>query len=118
VTIEGAGIDGAFGSVDDPAAAILTTNADGDYSYGGAVAGQDYRIIETQPPGHAEGQENPGNQIDVVNLLAAGSSDNDFGELLGSLAGVVFEDFSASAATNNNGIFDAGENPIANVTVT
>ncbi len=40
------------------------------------------------------------------------------GEKLSSLAGVVFEDFSANAASNNNGAFDSGERPIAGATLT
>src|SRR5690606_21087546 len=33
-------------------------------------------------------------------------------------SGVVFEDFSTNPATTDNGVFDPGENPIANVTLT
>ena len=44
----------------------------------------------------------------IGNLPLAGTSGHDFGEVLGSLAGVVFEDFSATSAKNNNGTFDGG----------
>ncbi|MEL1265734.1 SdrD B-like domain-containing protein [Pseudoxanthomonas putridarboris] len=118
VTLTGAGPDGIFGNGDDPAPVVVQTDADGAYQFVDLVVGQDYRVTETQPDGYADGIENPGNVIEIANLPPAGSSGNDFGELLGSLAGVVFEDFSATAANNNNGAFDAGENPIANVTLT
>jgi uncharacterized repeat protein (TIGR01451 family) len=118
VTLTGAGADGIFGNGDDPAPVTVQTDANGAYQFAGLVVGQDYRVSETQPAGYADGTENPSNAIDIANLPPAGSAGNDFGETLGSLAGLVFEDFSATAANNNNGIFDGGENPIANVTVT
>lgn len=118
VTLTGAGADGIFGNGDDPAPATVQTDATGAYQFTDLVVGQDYRVSETQPEGYADGTENPTNAIDIANLPPAGSAGNDFGETLGSLAGVVFEDFSATAANNNNGTFDGGENPIANVTVT
>ena len=118
VTLTGAGADGIFGNGDDPAPVTGQTDATGAYQFTGLVVGQDYRVSETQPEGYADGSENPTNAIDIANLPPAGSAGHDFGETLGSLAGVVFEDFSATAANNNNGAFDGGENPIANVTVT
>lgn len=118
VTLTGAGADGIFGNGDDPAPVTVQTDATGAYQFAGLVVGQDYRVSETQPEGYADGSENPTNAIDIANLPPAGSAGHDFGETLGSLAGVVFEDFSATAANNNNGAFDGGENPIANVTVT
>ena len=118
VTLTGAGADGIFGNGDDPAPVTVQTDATGAYQFAGLVVGQDYRVSETQPEGYADGTENPTNAIDIANLPPAGSAGHDFGETLGSLAGVVFEDFSATAANNNNGAFDGGENPIANVTVT
>jgi len=118
VTLTGAGADGIFGNGDDPAPVTVQTDATGAYQFADLVVGQDYRVSETQPAGYADGTENPSNAIDIANLPPAGSAGNDFGETLGSLAGLVFEDFSATAANNNNGTFDGGENPIANVTVT
>lgn len=118
VTLTGAGADGIFGNGDDPAPVTVQTDANGAYQFAGLVVGQDYRVSETQPAGYADGTENPTNAIDIANLPPVGSAGHDFGETLGSLAGVVFEDFSATAANNNNGAFDGGENPIANVTVT
>jgi uncharacterized repeat protein (TIGR01451 family) len=110
ITIEGAGPDGVFGTSDDTIATV-TTDADGNYSYGDAVVGQNYRITETQPNGLANGQENRGNVITISNLPSTGSTENNFGELAGSIAGRVWLD------ANNNGVVDPGENGIAGVTV-
>lgn len=110
ITIEGAGPDGVFGTSDDTNATV-TTDASGSYSYGGAVAGQNYRITETQPTGLANGQENRGNVITISNLPSTGSTENNFGELAASLAGNVYLD------SNNNGVRDAGEPALAGVQV-
>ncbi len=118
VTLVGAGPDGVFGSGDDPAPVVQLTDANGAYRFNDVVVGQNYRIEQTQPVGFGNGIENGGNAIAVNALPAAGSDGNNFGEVLGSLAGAVFEDFSATAANNNNGSFDTGENPIASVTMT
>ncbi|WAC62203.1 SpaA isopeptide-forming pilin-related protein [Pseudoxanthomonas sp. SL93] len=118
VTLTGAGADGIFGNGDDPAPVTVQTDATGAYQFTGLVVGQNYRVAETQPAGYANGTENAGNLVTITGLAPAGSSGNDFGERLGSLAGVVYEDFSTTAANNNNGAFDGGENPIANATVT
>ena len=100
-----------FGTGDDLPPLTLTTDANGGYSYGGAITGQNYRIVETQPTGLANGQENPTNTIVVTNLPASGSSGNDFGERAASLSGNVWLD------ANNHGVRDAGENGIAGVSV-
>ena len=118
VTLTGAGADGVFGNGDDPAPVTIQTGANGAYQFANLVVGQSYRVTETQPNGYADGTENTSNLINVANLPPAGSTGHDFGEILGSIAGAVFEDFSATAANNNNGAFDTGENPIANATVT
>ena len=118
VTLTGAGADGIFGNGDDPAPVTLQTDANGAYQFTGLVVGQNYRVTETQPAGYGNGTEHPTNVIDVNALPSAGVTGRDFGETLGSLAGVVFEDFSATPANNDNGNFDTGENPIANVTLT
>lgn len=118
VTLTGAGADGVFGNGDDPAPVTLQTDTNGAYQFTGLVVGQNYRVAEAQPDGYANGTENASNVIDVATLPLAGSAGHDFGEVLGSLTGAVFEDFSTTAANNNNGAFDTGENPIANATVT
>ncbi|MEJ1098436.1 MULTISPECIES: SdrD B-like domain-containing protein [unclassified Pseudoxanthomonas] len=118
VTLTGAGANGTFGDGDDPAPVTIQTGANGAYQFTDLVVGQNYRVTEAQPDGYADGTENTSNVINVANLPVAGSTGHDFGEVLGSIAGAVFEDFSTTAANNNNGAFDTGENPIANATVT
>ncbi|MGH8036289.1 MAG: SdrD B-like domain-containing protein [Stenotrophomonas sp.] len=118
VTLTGAGPDGVFGNADDLAPVVVQTDAQGRYDFDSLVVGQNYRITETQPQGYANAAENASNVITINALPLTGSSGNDFGEKLGSLSGAVYEDFSNVAANNNNGSRDAGENPIANVTVT
>ena len=110
VTIVGAGPDGVFGTADDTTA-TLTTDADGHYVYPDAKAGQNYRIDETQPPGLADGKEHPTNTITITGLPLAGATGNDFGELASTLSGRVYLD------ANNNGHYDAGDQPIAGVKV-
>ena len=117
VTLTGAGADGIFGNGDDPAPVVIQTDANGAYQFNDLVVGQAYRVNETQPTGYGNGTERSSNQADIPNLPAAGSVGNDFGETLASLAGLVFEDYSATSANNNNGTFDAGEAPIAGVQV-
>ena len=124
-----AGIAGVTVELKDGSGTVIattTTDVDGNYSFADLVVGKKYTVVETQPAGYGEGRENgtepgTGNSLNtiVINALPlAGSAGNNFGELLGSLAGAVFEDFSATAASNNNGLFDASEQPIANVTLT
>jgi uncharacterized repeat protein (TIGR01451 family) len=99
-----------------------TTAADGTYSFSGVLAFQNYLICETQPVGYAVGNANGtagSNQITLTNLAAAGSANNNFGALVGSLAGSVYQDTGAGTLANfNNGLRDAGEAGIAGVTVT
>lgn len=118
ITLQGAGPDGQFNTADDLPTQTVTTDAQGGYRFDELVVGQAYRVLETQPQGYENGLQNPSNQIDIPALPLAGSTGHDFGEVLGSLAGEVFEDYSNNAAGNNNGVRDAGENPIAGVTLT
>ena len=98
-----------------------TTNGSGFYQFTGLVAGN-YTVSETQPIAFLDGQDTPGSLggNDTVNdvisaiLLPAGgnSTDNNFGELEpAALNGFVYLD------ADDDGIFDAGETPIAGVTV-
>ncbi|MSU79263.1 MAG: choice-of-anchor E domain-containing protein [Gemmataceae bacterium] len=101
-----------------------TTNADGYYEFLDLVPGT-YTIKATQPSTYIDGQDQPGtkggtvvndaavDQIQDITLVAGDhSQNNDFGELKpSSLAGHVYFD------ANNNGTFDIGETPIANVKV-
>ncbi|HYG07389.1 MAG TPA: SdrD B-like domain-containing protein [Stenotrophomonas sp.] len=118
ITLTGAGADGIFGNADDPAPRTVQTDASGAYQFDQLVVGQHYRVSETQPTGYGDASEHANGVIDINALAAAGAQGLDFGEKLGSLAGVVFEDFSSTAASNNNGQFDSGERPIATVTLT
>ena len=99
-----------------------TTAADGSYAFSGVLAFQNYLICETQPVGYAVGNANGtagSNQITLTNLAAGGSANNNFGALVGSLTGSVYQDTGASTAANfNNGVRDAGEPGIAGVVVT
>jgi serine-aspartate repeat-containing protein C/D/E len=104
-----------------------TTNADGSWSIGGLMPGQ-YKVTESQPTTYTDGLDaagtvegivvgaahNPGDLIDGVVLVGGQSGiDYDFGELkFARVDGYVYVD------SNNNGIRDTGEKPIAGVTVT
>ncbi len=96
-----------------------TTDASGNWSFSGAIAGQNYLVCQTQPAGYGEGTTSPGagnttpavDTIAITNLPAGGSSGNLFGERVGSLAGYVFLD------ANNDGA-RTGDAGIAGVTLT
>ena len=106
-----------------PTGATATTDSSGFYKFGGLMPGT-YGVAETQPAGYLDGLDaagtlggtahNPGDLIDGVRLSSGQSGLNyDFGELLpASISGYVYSD------ANNNGHFDAGESPIAGVTLT
>jgi protocatechuate 3,4-dioxygenase beta subunit len=106
--------------------ATTTTDGTGFYKFANLSAGT-YTIREVQPAGWIDGKdaagtiggqvvgsaENPGDRITGVALLWGDSGvDYNFGELLpGSLAGRVWVD------PNENCVFDAGESPLAGVTI-
>jgi len=107
--------------------ASTVTDTSGAYLFATNAAGLTYTVCETQPVGYADGGVNPGasaassaaNAITITNLPSAGSANNNFGELVGSLSGSVYVDYSpATPANTNNGLRDAGEAGIAGVTVT
>ncbi|MCZ8318952.1 MAG: SpaA isopeptide-forming pilin-related protein [Silanimonas sp.] len=109
----GAGIAGVTITLAGPGGPITTTtDANGFWSFTGLVVGANYTVTETQPPGYNNGLENPSNVITINNLPLAGSTGNNFGEIAGSLAGVVYLD------ANNNGQREAGENGIPGVQMT
>lgn len=95
----------------------VSTDGSGNYVFATVTANIDYVICETQSVGYADSPPKPGtgntttaaNQINVFNLPLAGSPNNNFPEVLGSISGVVYVDFSATVATNNNGVKNAGE---------
>jgi fimbrial isopeptide formation D2 family protein/uncharacterized repeat protein (TIGR01451 family) len=107
----------------------VTTDANGNYTFTNLTAGANYTITETQPNGFANGLENGGNTISVTNLPATGSTNNNFGETLGSIAGTVFFDRNVSNALDGADVrlpgvtvtltgTDANNNPVTRTTTT
>ena len=100
---------------------MATTHADGSYSFGDLRPGT-YTLSAPTPNGYLTDHATagtPGGTASVHTItditLAQGFDgvENDFGEFLpATLAGFVYND------VNDNGILDAGESGIANVTVT
>jgi len=91
-----------------------TTDADGNYSFPGVVAGT-YVVVQTNLPGYTSTGDKDGGNLDriAVNLASGTSSTgNDFLDAQPvSISGTVYNDI------NNSGDFDAGETGIQNVTV-
>ncbi len=104
----------------------VQTNAAGQYSFSNVQANANYLICETQPLGYGNGASigqngstPASNEIVISNLPAAGLANQNFGERLASIAGAVYQDFTAGTPANtNNGVRDAGEIGVANVPVT
>ena len=114
------GIAGVALDVTGPTTATGTSDASGNFSVGPLLPGT-YALTETQPGSHADGMATPGagateSSTDVLSgiVVTAGgsSSGNKFGELPGSLAGVVFDD------TNGNGVQDGLEAGVVGAAVT
>jgi uncharacterized repeat protein (TIGR01451 family) len=98
-----------------------TTAADGAYRFDGLRAQQNYLVCQTQPAGYGIGSANGAagsNTITVLNLPFGGSTGNNFGETLSSLAGAVYLDTGTGAGQTNNGARDSGEAGLAGVPVT
>lgn len=96
----------------------VVTDANGQYHFANATAGNDYVVCQIQPAGHDDRPPLPGingstpgaNRIEITNLPAAGSPNNNFPEVLGRISGRVFFDHNpATPGSNNNGVQDAGE---------
>ncbi|MGE3343271.1 MAG: SdrD B-like domain-containing protein, partial [Vicinamibacterales bacterium] len=105
------------------AAVTLTqmTNASGFYEFANLVPGT-YTVTETQPAGYLDGKDTQGtpgngsatNDVFASVTLASGvhGQDNNFGELqAATVSGFVYVD------SDNDGVKDAGEAPIAGATV-
>jgi len=90
--------------------AFTTTDANGNYTFDRIPAGN-YRIVEIQPTGYADGPVGPATVRDVF-VPTTGLTGQDFAEVLGSLSGRVYID------TDNDGTRDPGEPGIPGVTVT
>jgi large repetitive protein len=86
--------------------ARTTTLPDGSYLFVGIPAG-DYRVIEEQPARYGTTTVN---QL-AVTVPTGGLTGVDFGEDLGAISNLVFDDL------NGNGTQDAGEPGVAGVTV-
>jgi len=106
-----------------PTGVTTTTDANGYYRFNNLRPNQTYGVAEVQPTGYYDGLDtagtaggvahNPGDSITGA-VLASGTAGKNynFGELRpASLGGQVILD------ANNNGRIDAGEEPIAGVTV-
>jgi protocatechuate 3,4-dioxygenase beta subunit len=107
----------------NPTGVTVTTGANGYYRFEGLEPGKAYGVAELQPSGYLDGLDaagtaggtahNPGDSITDIALAAGQNGKNyNFGELRPSSIGgrVVFD-------SDNNGRIDAGEKPIAGVTV-
>ncbi len=115
----------ATGALPGGALQTVTTDSNGVYSFSASMAGTAYVICQQQNTAYGDRAPQPGtgnstpgaNQINVVALGGSGSIANNFPELLATLAGQVFADYSAaSAALANNGVRDAGEAGIGSAT--
>lgn len=99
--------------------ATTTTDANGNYAFGGVQAGLSYTICEAQPVAYGDGSTTPGsggtstvaNAITLTSLAPGGSSGNHFGEQAATLSGTVFLD------GNSDGQQQGGETGIAGVTI-
>ncbi|MEO6277009.1 MAG: SdrD B-like domain-containing protein [Roseateles sp.] len=106
---------------------VLTSAADGSFSATGLLPGS-YQLDEAQPAGTGDGPEhvgtvggsargtaNPGGVNDRIGAIVLASeeagTDYDFGERGGQITGAVYVD------SNGNGQRDAGEPPIAGVSL-
>ncbi|WNL44395.1 SdrD B-like domain-containing protein [Dyella sp. BiH032] len=119
VTLTGTDVDGH--SVNR----TVSTDANGDYVFDGLLPsnGAGYTLTETQPGAYADGPEHVGSLGGTAGAAGASvisgipvapgarGTAYDFGELTGGISGSVYVD------ANNNGVRDAGEAPIAGVSV-
>jgi uncharacterized repeat protein (TIGR01451 family) len=120
------GVSLHLSGIDDLGAAVsvdLVTAADGSWSFPGLRPGS-YSVVETQPVDYAEGGNSVGTAGGVADLVAGNSRISGitltpgatatgylFGEKSNVISGQVYVD------ANNNGVPDAGETGIANVTL-
>ena len=112
-----------LGADGQPTGLTVTTDANGFYKFDGLEPGKVYGVAEVQPTGYYDGLDtagtaggtahNPGDFITGAKLGPGVHGKNyNFGELRpASIGGRVLLD------ANNNGRVDAGEQPIAGVTV-
>lgn len=102
-----------------PAYSSTVTGSNGFYSFL-AAPGQAYTICQQQPAAYQDASVAPGtaavanglNAITIANLPLTGSPNNNFGEGLGALSGLVYLD------ANNDGIHQPLEPGFAGITLT
>ncbi len=99
-----------------------TDTDNGSYAFTDLPVGMKYSLaVKVQPSGYGNAAEHPFGEtngtITISSLPVAGSSNNNFGKKLGSIAGFVYEDFSGTAANSDNGSKDSGELAIASVSL-
>ncbi len=103
----------------------VVTDTNGQYHFASATPGGSYVVCQIQPAGHADRTPLPGvsgstpaaNRIEISNLPASGSPNNNFPEVLARISGRVFLDYNAAApGDSNNGVPNAGEPGIGSAT--
>ena len=108
------GIPGVSIELQKPDGSVLqtvTTGPDGHYDFSDIEAG-DYVIVEHQPQGYGDAEEHRANRVPLTVAVGTPATPINFGERIGSLAGLVYND------TNGNGRRDADEPVIPGTTVT
>jgi LPXTG-site transpeptidase (sortase) family protein len=116
ITLRSAGVDGIYNTGDD-VTVTTTTNGTGNYTFTDVLAGN-YRIEETNLAGYTSTYDTDAANDDQINIVLAAninSTGNDFLDHQDtySISGTVYDDSTGSS----NDAFDAGDNPINNVTV-
>ncbi|AJA07027.1 conserved repeat domain protein [Sphingopyxis fribergensis] len=108
------GIPGVIVELQRPDGSVVqtvTTGPDGRYDFADIEAG-DYVIVETQPAGYGDAAENPANRVPLTVGVGNPVTPVNFGERVGSIAGLVYND------SNGNGQRDPNEPTIPGVTLT
>lgn len=119
-------LEGTIRGTGQPIARQTTTDATGKYVFSDVPAG-DYVLRELQPAGFLDGPDFPGTpfggsaatigadriaNVSIPDVPAALSGvEYNFTEYKGELSGYVYQD------TNDNGVFDSSELPIAGATI-
>ncbi len=106
------GIPGVAVRITGPGAVdmTVTTDLNGDYLFASVPTGSGYTLTQTQPPGYGS-LEAPVNTITALNVPLSGVTNQNFGEVLGSIGGRVYID------ANNNGVQDGTEPGIGGATI-
>jgi LPXTG-site transpeptidase (sortase) family protein len=116
ITLRSAGLDGTYNTGDD-VTVTTTTNGTGIYTFTNVLAGN-YRIEETNLAGYTSTYDTESANDDQIHIVLAAninSTGNDFLDHQDtySISGTVYDDSTGSS----NDAFDAGDNPLNNVTV-